>query len=206
MQELHSHKLINTVLVDDHSLFIDGLERLLVDSRHFSIHRKFNSGKSLLEYLVNETPDLLILDIEMRGLNGLDIAKRLSLSKHSLHIVFLSMHDNSVYVREAVQLGASGFLNKSMESSMLIESLLRIMAGEKVFPEVNSIATSNSPLSEREVMILKLIAKGLTTDEISVQLKISPLTVKSHRKNMIQKLKAKNSTELLVKAFERGVI
>jgi len=196
----------STVLADDHVLFCDGLERVLVDSRRFAVNRKFNNGRNLLEYLVQEVPDLVILDIEMPGLNGLDVVKRLSLSKLTSKIVFLSMHDNSIYAREALQLGAVGFLNKSMESTQLIDALLRIMQGEKVFPEITTVTTSNSPLSDREIMILRLVAKGLTTEEISVQLKISPLTVKSHRKNMIQKLKAKNSSELLVKAFERGII
>lgn len=198
--------LIRTVLVDDHRLFSEGLERLLTDTQKFEVVQKFHDGKNLLEYLQHETPDLIILDIEMPSLNGLDIVKRLSLTALKSKVVFLSMHEDSIYAREAFALGAFAFLNKSMESSRLIDSLLQISDGKKVFPNINFKVVNDSPLSEREVTILKFIARGLTSEEIAAQLKISPLTVKSHRKNMIQKLKAKNSSELLVKAFERGII
>ncbi len=197
---------IRTVLVDDHRLFSEGLERLLTESGKFSIIQKFHDGKQLLEYLQTVTPDLLILDIEMPALNGLDILKRLVLTGIKSKIIFLSMHDDAIYAREAFGLGAYAFLNKSMESQLLIDSLLDIHQGKKVFPEISLKSSQDSPLSERELTILKLIARGLTSDEIAAQLKISPLTVKAHRKNMIQKLKAKNSSELLVKAFERGIL
>lgn len=198
--------MIKTVLVDDHRLFSEGLERLLSESHQFEVLKKFSDGRNLLEYLQHESPDLVILDIEMPSLNGLDILKRLSLTDLKSKIVFLSMHEDAIYAREAYTLGAFGLLNKSMESSLLIESLLRIYQGTKVFPNMTVKIINDSPLSDREITILKLIARGLTSEEIASQLKISPLTVKSHRKNMIQKLKAKNSNELLVKAFERGII
>jgi DNA-binding NarL/FixJ family response regulator len=199
-------KQIKTVLVDDHRLFSEGLERLLIDSEHFAVLKKFNDGRHLLEYLQKQTPDLIILDIEMPALNGLDVLKRLSLSQVPSKVVLLTMHEDTVYAREAFSLGAYAFLNKSMESSLLIESLLSVNEGKKIFPNINFKVTNDSPLSDREITILKLIARGLTSDAIADQLNISPLTVKSHRKNMIQKLKAKNSSELLVKAFERGII
>jgi DNA-binding NarL/FixJ family response regulator len=202
-------KLIRTVLVDDHRLFAEGLERLLTESNRFQVIQKFHDGKNLLDYLQTDTPDLIILDIEMPSFHGLDIAKRLGFLHESSKVVFLSMHEDDIYAREAFQLGGYAFLNKSMESSLLIESLLQVSEGKKIFPSMAFKATkieSDSPLSDREVTILKLIAKGLTSEEIAGQLHISPLTVKSHRKNMIQKLRAKNSSELLVKAFERGII
>ena len=198
--------LINTILVDDHVIFCEGLERLLTDSNQFKILNKFHNGKSLLEYLTNVTPDLIIIDIEMPGLNGLDVVKRISSSKPAVKVVVLSMHDENVYAREAHSIGAAAFLNKSMDSQLLIESLLLVSQGKRVFPNISLMPQPSSPLSERELMILKLIAKGQTNEIISQELKISPLTVKSHRKNMIQKLKAKNSSELLMKAFERGLI
>jgi DNA-binding NarL/FixJ family response regulator len=198
--------LISTVLVDDHRLFAEGLEKLLADSRHFNVLSKFNDGRTLLDYLTDHEPDLVILDIEMPALNGLDIMKRLSLSPLQSKIVFLSMHEDPIYAREAFALGAYGYLNKSMESSLLIESLLQIHEGKKVFPNISFKVVNESPLSGREITILKLISRGLTSEEIAQQLHISPLTVKSHRKNMIQKLKARNSSEMLVKAFERGII
>lgn len=197
---------IRTILVDDHLLFTQGLERLLNESGDFNILSKFTDGKSVLDYLQDHSVDLVILDIEMPKMNGLDVAKRIHSFTPETRVVFLSMHEDNVYAREAIALGSAGLLNKSMESNLLIDSLKKVMNGENVFPQVASRPAEDSTLSEREKTILKLMARGMTSEEISGQLRISPLTVKSHRKNMLHKLKAKNAGELLVKAFERGII
>lgn len=201
--------MIRTILVDDHKLFADGIERLLSESGHFQVVGKFNTGQSLLQQINSLNPDLVILDIEIRDLSGLDLLKAIRISKEDLKIVMLSMHEETVYIKEAKYLGANGYLVKSIEISVLLDSLWRICNDEDIFPESvtnQTISQDKQLISDREREILKLMIRGNTNNEISVYLNISPLTVKTHRRNMITKLSVKNSAELISKAIELGIM
>lgn len=198
--------MIKTCLVDDHKLFSEGLERLLAESRQFEVLRKFHNAQSLLEGLAGLEADLLVIDIEMPGMNGLDTIKRIQLNKPSAKIVILSMHEENVYMREAYELGAYGYLCKSIEAPLLIDCLLRVYNGERMFPVTPAFEKQKSSFSKREEQILKLIARGKTSEQIAAQLNISHLTVKAHRRNMMRKVVAKNSSELVTRAMEKGLL
>ena len=198
--------MINTILVDDHALFCDGLERVLAETQKFCVVKKFNSGKSLLNTPIDPSVNLLIIDIEMPGINGLDAIKRLRLKNKDLKIVILSMHEEIAYSNEAAATGADAFLSKTLESSALVDLLIRINQGETVFSKQTQLKENNNLLSDREIEVLKLIAKGMTSKEIATELNISPLTIKAHRRNMIKKLKVNNSTELISKVLEGGIL
>lgn len=198
--------MINTYLADDHKVFCDGLERLLTDSGHFHVIRKFHDGKSLLESFALRPSELLVMDIEMPGMNGLDIIKRVHFYDPHVKIAMLSMHDENIFVQEACLSGAVAYINKSVSGELLIQSLLSVCKGERIFPSLTMFRTAKSPLSQREQEILKLIARGKTSENISEALSISHLTVKTHRRNMIRKLQAKNSSELITKAIEKGIL
>lgn len=193
-------------MADDHKLFCEGLERLLTESGYFQVMHKFHDGRNLLECMVSEQPDLLVVDIEMPGLNGLDAVKRIRLSNTTTKIVTLSMHEEHIFSREAFEVGSDAYLIKSIDSSILIESLLKIVKGEKIFPVVSIVAPHSSPLSDREDVILRFIAKGKTSEEIAQELKISVLTVKAHRRNLGRKLNTKNPAELITRAMELGIL
>jgi DNA-binding NarL/FixJ family response regulator len=199
--------LINTVLADDHKLFCDGLERVLSDSGQFVVTGKFHNGLSLLENMHSCEPDLLIMDVEMPSLNGFDTIKRIRLNNPELVIVMLSMHEESVFSQEAFMLGANAYLNKSMESSHLIESLLKACQGAKLFPAFGSNTPKiETPFSDREYEILRLIASGKTSEQIADKLQISHLTVKAHRRNMMRKMDVNNAAELVTKSMEMGYL
>ena len=198
--------MINTILVDDHALFCDGLERVLTETQKFYIVKKAHSGKSLLNTPIDPSVKLLIIDIEMPGMNGLDVIRRLRLKNQQLKIVVLSMHEEIAYSNEASAVGADAFLSKTLESSALVDLLIRIIQGETIFVKKAQSKEHNSLLSEREMEVLKLLAKGKTSKEIGVELNISPLTIKAHRRNMIKKLKVSNSTELISKVMEGGIL
>lgn len=198
--------MINTILVDDHALFCDGLERVLTETKQFSVVKKFNSGKLLLSSQLEQNVDLLIIDIEMPGMNGFDVIRRLRLKNKDLKIVILSMHEEMAYSNEASAIGADAFLSKTLESSVLVDLLVRIIRGETIFAKKALPRESTELLSEREVEVLRLISKGKTSKEIGQELSISPLTIKAHRRNMIKKLQVNNSTELISKALERGIL
>jgi DNA-binding NarL/FixJ family response regulator len=199
--------LIRTILADDHKLFCDGLERVLADSGHFDVIKKFYNGQTLLEKIQSHDPDLLIIDVEMPNLNGFDAIKRIRLNNTTAKIVVLSMHEESVFSQEAYLLGADAYLNKSMESMHLIDSLLKTCQGAKIFPTAFTVVSKiESPFSDRELEILRLIASGKTSEQIAERLKISHLTVKAHRRNMMRKLNVNNAAELVSKALEMGFL
>jgi DNA-binding NarL/FixJ family response regulator len=198
--------VIRTVLADDHKLFCDGLEKVLNDSGHFSVIQKFHNGQTLLERLPSMEADLLVIDVEMPTINGFDAIKRIRINNHTSKIVVLSMHEESVFSQEAYQLGADAYLNKSMESAQLIDSLLKACNGTKIFPPSATASRIESPFSEREHEILRLIANGRTSEQIAERLKISHLTVKAHRRNMMRKLDVGNVAELISKALEMGYL
>jgi DNA-binding NarL/FixJ family response regulator len=198
--------LIKTILADDHKLFCDGLERVLNESTQFKVLDKFYNGHSLLEKISGLEPDLLIIDVEMPTLNGFDTIKRIRLNNTRTKIVVLSMHEENVFSQEAFMLGADAYLNKSMESRQLIESLLQTCQGTKLFPASVTAMKIESPFSDRETEILKLITTGKTSEQIAERLKISHLTVKAHRRNMMRKLNVNNAAELISKALEMGFL
>jgi DNA-binding NarL/FixJ family response regulator len=199
--------VIKTVLADDHKLFCDGLERVLNDSGHFQVVQKFYNGQTLLEKIHVHNPELLIIDVEMPTINGFDVLKRIRLNNTTAKIVILSMHEETVFSQEAFLLGADAYLNKTMESMHLIDSLLKTCEGAKLFPVASTTTTKiESPFSDREHEILRLIASGKTSEQIADRLKISHLTVKAHRRNMMRKLDVNNAAELVTKALEMGFL
>jgi DNA-binding NarL/FixJ family response regulator len=198
--------LIRTILADDHRLFCDGLEHVLSDSGRFEVIGKFYNGRSLLDDIQSFNPDLLVIDVEMPHLNGFDAIKRIRLNNSTTKIVVLSMHEEAVFSQEAYMLGADGYLNKSMESMQLVESLLKACDGEKIFPAASRVSKIETPFSDRETEILKLVSTGKTSEQIAERLKISPLTVKAHRRNMMRKLNVNNTAELISKALEMGFL
>ena len=199
--------MISTVIADDHRLFAEGLERLLSASGNFKISAKFHNPKALLERINEVNPQLLILDIDMPDMSGIDVIKRVRVNNTAVKIVMLSMHEENVFLQEAASLGADGFLNKSAESSYIIESLKKICGGQKLFPKFTRPEfISESPLSDRETQVLKLLAKGKTNEDIADEISLSHLTIKTHRRNMMRKMNVNNVAELVSKAIERGYI
>ncbi|MDJ1473354.1 response regulator transcription factor [Cytophagaceae bacterium DM2B3-1] len=198
--------MIRTYLVDDHNLFCEGIDRILTQSGQFHVLQKFYNGASLLEKVQEWEVDLLIMDIEMPLINGLDIIKRVKLYNQQVKIALLTMHEEQAYIQEAYLLGADAYLNKSMETQALIGSLLTVCTGKKVFPRFTLFEKENNLLSKREEEILKLIARGKTSATIAEALQISELTVKTHRRNMMRKLQANNTSEMITKAIEKGII
>jgi DNA-binding NarL/FixJ family response regulator len=198
--------MIKTVLADDHKLFCDGLEKVLAETGKFEIVLKAYNGHALLQLVHTIDFHLLVIDVEMPLINGFDTIKRIRIYNPHCTIVVLSMHEEAVFAQEAFLLGANGYLIKSMDSSQLIDSLLKACAGEKIFPENIGTPKLESPFSAREKEILQLIAAGKTSEQIAMRLKISNLTVKTHRRNMMRKLSVNNAANLISKALEMGYL
>jgi DNA-binding NarL/FixJ family response regulator len=180
---------------------------VLMDSGHFEVVGKYHNGHALLENLGASNAQLMVIDVEMPLMNGFDTIKRIRINNPDLKIAVLSMHEESVFSQEAFSLGANAYLNKSMESESLIDALLQACAGKKIFPVFGSTIDSvESPFSDREQEILRLISGGKTSEQIAEKLHISHLTVKAHRRNMMRKLNVNNAAELVSKALEMGFL
>lgn len=198
--------MIKTIIVDDHRLFADGLERLLNEVQKFEIIHKFTSGASFLQALPIEPVDLIIIDVEMPGLSGFDVIQRLRSQNKTVKIVVVSMHQAIAYSNEAAALGANAYLIKSLNSEDLVARLLEVIRGENIFLKKVKTIERVSLLSGRETEVIQLMAKGKTSEEISNILNISVVTVKAHRTNIFRKLEVRNAAEMIMKAFHLGLL
>jgi DNA-binding NarL/FixJ family response regulator len=177
-------------------------------------------GAEAVELALSEEVDLAVLDVTMPRMTGLQAALELSKRKPELRVLILSMHDNEQYFFEALKAGASGYVLKSVANRDLIEACRATMRGEPfLYPAAvqalvrdylerasRGEAAPEDPLSPRELEVVKLIAEGLTSEEIAEQLFISKKTVDRHRANVLEKLGMRNRVELTRYAIRRGLV
>jgi two-component system response regulator NreC len=194
------------LLIDDHSLFLDGLELLLKRTGRYEVAGKIQEPLLAIDFLNTHSVDLVLADIQMPGIDGLDLLKRIQSRFPQIKVVMISMHEEDEFVSEIMSSGGYGFLPKSMESGKMVEELDRVCTGAKVFPKRTKKATQSEHFSERELEILRLLAKGKNSFEIAEQLFITLNTVKTHRRNMLRKLKASNTSQLLKIGFDNNLI
>lgn len=199
-------QMIRTVLIDDHPLFCDGIERLLADSGHFVIIGKYQRSADFLRQMTELAPDLLLIDIEMEGMDGLETIRRIRLNNHELKIAVLSMHYESVYTKEAYSSGANEYLIKSIGIDALIDALLAVIQNKKTLVNNTQNLKSASPLSPQETKIVKLIADGSSSKDIASNLNLSVFTIQTHRRNINKKLHVNNTAELIKIASATGLI
>ena len=197
--------MINLVIADDHTLFVDGLCSLLKDEEDMHIADIANDGKELLSILQSVQPDIVLLDINMPGLNGLDAAKYIKQSYPLLKIIMLSTYNDEHLVDKSKNLGANGYLLKTTNKEELLQTIRLVWAGQACFPyrlpkTVNEFDNDGFlkqfNLTKRELEILKLIKKEYTNQQIADALFLSVYTVETHRKNIMQKLNLRSPLAL----------
>lgn len=212
---------IKIILADDHKIFLDGIKSLLAEIDDFEIVGTATSGEQLLELAEKVQADIVITDITMKGLNGIDATKLLTTANPQLRVMILSMHTNEEFVLNSVKAGADGYLPKDTSIEELIEAIKTIHNGGQYFSKniseyffrnyVNRFrheqnVIDNEKLTQREIEILKLAATGLTNKEIADKLFISIKTVDTHKNHIMQKLKLKNSAEMVLFAIKNKLI
>lgn len=205
-------RLTRVVLVDDHALVRRGLAVLLrADGRH-DVVGEAGTGETALTLIERERPDVVILDMSMPGIDGLETLRRIRRAPTSPRVVILSMHDESQLIAQALADGADGYLLKdSMDDELFlaIESVLRgqrYLAAAIDRARLHEVMSRPTALTSREREVLQLIANGFTTQEAADALNISPHTATRHRANLMQKLDAHNQVELVRIAVARGLI
>ncbi len=212
---------IKIILADDHKIFLDGMVSLLSEVENFEIAGTVNSGEELLGEIENLKSDIIITDITMKGISGLEVTKLIKKEHPSLKVLILSMHSNYEFIQNSVKAGADGYLPKDTSIKELIEAINTINNGGQYFSkEITEYFFNNyiqnyrteqnlmeqESLTQREIEILKLSASGLTNKEIAEKLFISIKTVDTHKNHILQKLKLKNSAQLTLFAVKNKLI
>lgn len=199
--------MTRVLLVDDHTLFLDGLELLLKRlSGQYLVVGKIHEPLKAIGFMENTHVDLVLIDIEMPGVNGVDLLKRILSRFPVVKVAVITMHDEDQFIQEVMAAGGHGFLLKSWDSEDLLQKVNYLAKGIKVFPNRPKRANQSEHFSDRETEILRLLGKGRNSNEIAEELFITINTVKTHRRNMLRKLQATNTSQLLKFGFDNNLI
>ena len=199
--------MTRVLLIDDHTLFLDGLELLLGRSScEFKVVGKIHEPLKTLEYMEEVAVDLVLIDIEMPGVNGVDLLKRILSRFPAIKVAVLTMHDEDQFMQEVISAGGHGFLLKSWDSDDLLQKVNSVIKGNRVFPSRPKRPNQTEHFSDRETELLRLLAQGKNSSEIAEELFITINTVKTHRRNMLRKLKATNTSQLLKYGYDNNLI
>jgi DNA-binding NarL/FixJ family response regulator len=204
------------LLADDHPVVRNGLRELLNSEPDFRVVGEVDDGAQAVERALADDVDLVILDVTMPRMTGLQAARELASRKPGLRILMLSMHENEQFLFEALRAGASGYVLKTAADRDLVSACRATMRGETflyagavaalVREHLDRDATSLDPLTPRELEVVKLVAEGHTSDEIAGLLFISRKTVDRHRANILEKLGMRDRVDLTRYAIRRGLI
>lgn len=217
--------VIDVLIVDDHPLLRQGLSRLLELEGKIKVVGQACNGLEALRLAGELAPDVILLDINMPGMNGIEVAKILRERHPNIRLLVLTIHDDESYVNEMIRMGARGYLLKDSEPSQVVEAIEKIHCGETVFPahlmervmehyhhievqygRLQSAATMDElALTTREIEILGLIVDGMSNKEIAATLYISEKTVKNHITSLLRKLEVDDRTQAAVFAVSRGM-
>ncbi len=199
----HKPKLF---LADDHFLIMETLSVLL--SPEFDVVGWATSSESLVDEVVRLSPDVVVLDITMPGMSGLDAARGILARVPAAKVVFLTMHKNRLLLREAFSVGASAYVAKDCGSSELLEALRAALSGRTYISrelEALMVQPDHDDLSERQVSVLRLIAQGYSAKQIAFALHISSRTAEFHKNSIMDKLKLRTTAQLTRYALEHGL-
>jgi len=221
---------ISIVLVDDHSIVRDGIKYLLEEEENLEVIGEGSNGLEAIKLVENIQPDMLIIDVRMPKMNGIEAVKAINKTPTKTKSIILSMHDSEEYILESIDANAMGYLLKDSSKAEILKAIYTVNSGEKYFSgdisniivnnllkkstdttsepqtekESNNIASEHH-LTKREIEILQLVLLGKTNKEISLDLNKSKRTIETHRFNLMKKINVKNLIELSAKAKELGL-
>jgi two-component system nitrate/nitrite response regulator NarL len=212
--------MIRIMIADDHQMFIDGIKSLLATQKQVKVVAEAHNGHEVLELLEKDQPDLILMDVNMLGMDGIEATRQVRKQYPAIKVLMLTMFNTRDYIEKVLKAGADGYILKNTGKEELSTAIEKVMKGESYFSrEVTERimeglqkkkTAENDPmmveLTEREKEVLKLIVKELTTQEIADQLFISFNTVETHRKNLISKLQVRNIAGLVKYAIQQGLV
>lgn len=209
---------IRIAIVDDHEVVINGLKAMFSNLAEIEVVFCTTRGQALLEYLEQQQPAVILLDIQMPEINGIDICKQVHRHYPKIKVIAFSSFDDTHYIKQIMRNGASGYLLKNADQQTMLAAIKKVVDGEEFIDEsIKKILIQESisgqrrslfeiPLTKREKEILQLIADGMSNQEIADRLFISLRTVETHRFNLAQKLDVKNAAGLVKEAIKRGLV
>ena len=209
---------INLLIADDHTMFLQGIVSLLEQESEINIVGKANDGVEALHIIRKEAIDLIILDISMPEMDGIELSKILKKEYPEIKILVVSTHSNVKIISRLIRIGVNGYLLKNAEKAELLKAIHSIIQGDNYFSEeteekyldnqlkIEQRVSTLTELSSREKEILVLISNEYNTAEIAEKTFISLNTVNTHRRNLLSKLNAKNTAGLVKYAVENGLV
>lgn len=205
--------MIDVLIVEDHPVVVEGVKKLLLDNGLAKTCITASTGKEAVSYLKNFNFDIVLLDINLPDINGIDLCRHMKQRFPDLKILAISSFIQRSYIVRMMENGAMGYVLKNSSEEEIIAAINDVMAGNTHLDgEVKDILkqtekSNGAPvLSPREIEVLKHIADGYTNQEIADKIFISPLTVDSHRKNLLMKLNARNTAALIKIAIAKGFL
>jgi two-component system, NarL family, response regulator NreC len=211
--------MITIILVDDHPVVRDGLRRILETNKFASVVGEASSSQEALELVNSLKPQVVIADIVMSGMNGLELTRIIKKNAPETRVIVLSMYSQENYVLEALKNGADGYVVKDSTALEIVLAVQTIMEGKRYLsPRISQMAIDAyvdrarkavfdpyETLTEREREVLALSVQGMSSREIGGKLSISPRTVETHRENLMRKLGLPNLPSLISYALQRGI-
>lgn len=209
--------VIRVIIADDHQIFRNGIKLVLKKFGKIKILVEAENGKELLSLLHQQSYDVVLMDIKMPEMNGIEATRKALEKFPDLNIIILSTFGEENYLEKAIEAGAKGFLLKNVEPEILKLAIETVHAGNNYFsPELmpyfthkylsNSEQKSSTSITRREKEVLQMIAKGYTNQEIAEKLFISVRTVDTHKSNLISKTGSKNTVNLLIYAIKQQLV
>jgi DNA-binding NarL/FixJ family response regulator len=206
--------MINLAITDDQAIILNGLQKILADVPNIRITGIYNNGDELLEALVKQQPDVLLLDIQMPGKSGIELAAIITKTYKNIKIIALTNVDVLTQIKKILQQGVLGYLLKDASPEVIVKAIETVNAGDQYIQEglkqqlLNSLSMLNARqiVTRREKEILQMIVDEFTNQEIADKLYLSLRTVENHRNNLLQKLKVKNTAGLVKIAIQEGLV
>lgn len=198
-------------IVDDHYMVIEGIRSLFTNEKSIEWTGHATNAASCLAFLKNQIPDIILMDINLPDMSGVDLCNEVHKLYPKIKIIGLSTFNQLSFIKKMIEHGASGYVLKNATKEELIEAIEIVMNGEQYFSdEVSGILVSKiddiPTITRREKEVLELIALGLTNPEIAEKIFVSVNTADTHRKNLLMKLEAKNTADLVRLAFKYNII
>lgn len=211
-------KAIRVLIVDDHTVVRDGLTAIMGRQKEFVVVGEAEDGLQAVEAARDLRPDVILMDLRMPVLDGVEAMRRIRAEDPDVKFIVVTTYDSDEYVFDAIEAGAKGYLLKDASRKELFEAVRAVHRGESLiepgvaakvldrFVELSRQTPESAGLSEREIEVLRLIAKGAANKQIAVALTLSESTIKTHVANIFHKLDVNGRTEAVTQAIQKGII